>query len=97
MEVAGPLGTPLGLAQRKRAIGKEGPSPREDGGVSGVSSSCGGLGGYSPWGCKESDMTEQLSTQHTQQLVIVKLGPKEDGQWVLQLTGSGARTQDSFR
>ena len=27
-------------------------------------------GGYSPWGRKESDMTEQLSTQHTQQLVI---------------------------
>ena len=23
------------------------------------------LAGYSPWGCKESDMTEQLSTQHT--------------------------------
>lgn len=27
---------------------------------------------------------------------MVKLGPKEDGQRVLQLTGSGARTQDSF-
>ena len=23
-----------------------------------------GLAGYSSWGCKESDMTEQLSTQH---------------------------------
>ena len=22
------------------------------------------LAGYSPWGCKESDMTERLSTQH---------------------------------
>ena len=22
------------------------------------------LAGYSPWGCKESDMTEQLSTAH---------------------------------
>ena len=28
------------------------------------------LGGYSPWGHKESDTTEQLSTRHTQQLVI---------------------------
>ena len=29
------------------------------------------LAGYSPWGCKESDMTEQLSTQHTHILMYV--------------------------
>ena len=53
MEVAGPLGTPLGLAQRKRA------SPRgEDGGVSGVSSSCGARGGFLPR--HDEDLREPL-------------------------------------
>ena len=42
---------PLHFGERARDcspghVGKEGPSPREDGGVSGVSSSCGALGGF---------------------------------------------------
>ena len=32
------------------------------------------LAGYSPWGCKESDMTEQLSTAHngSEELTLLK-------------------------
>jgi len=42
---------PLHFGERARDCspghaGKEGPSPREDGGVSGVSSSCGACGGF---------------------------------------------------
>ena len=42
---------PLHFGERARDcspghVGKEGPSPREDGGVSGLSSSCGALGGF---------------------------------------------------
>ena len=35
------------------------------------------LAGYSPWGCKESDPTEQISTQHVQNRFIIppKLEP----------------------
>ena len=96
MEVAGPLGTPLGLAQRKRASprpeqlerpagfpssdktrpdspvptlqGPCGRSAREDGGVSGVSSSCGARGGFLPR--HDEDLREPLVRRQGSQVSI---------------------------
>ena len=54
---------PLHVGERARDFspghaGKEGPSPREDGGVSGVSSSCGARGGFLPR--HDEDLREPL-------------------------------------
>ena len=34
------------------------------------------LVGYSPWGCKESDMTEQLTYTHARRMVLSKETPR---------------------
>ena len=41
------------------------------------------LWGYSPWGCKESDMTEQLSPHthtHTHECILIKVNEQIHGQ-----------------
>ena len=49
-------------------VGKEGPSPREDGGVSGVSSSCGALGGFLPR--HDEDLREPLVQRQGSQVSL---------------------------
>ena len=44
-----------------------------------------GLVGYSPWGCKELDMTEQLNTVHS---TVISWGPGVRSRCVRISTGS---------
>ena len=64
---------PLHFGERARDCspghaGKEGPSPREDGGVSGVSSSCGTRGGFLPR--HDEDLREPLVRRQGSQVCM---------------------------
>ena len=62
MEVAGPLGTPLGLAQRIEMVGwHHRLNGHEFEQALGVGDGQGGLVCCSPWGLTEVDRTQQLN------------------------------------
>ena len=47
------------------------------------------LAGYTPWGCKESDMTEQLT--HTHIFFIYLLGKSFNLNWTVDSLGNGMK------
>ena len=88
---------PLHFGERARDcspghVGKEGPSPREDGGVSGVSSSCSALGGF--LARYDEDLREPLVRRQGSQVSLrVARG---SASW-LSSHGRGLRPRDALK